>query len=219
MTGRVMCMYSRNNDGVRAIRWSLITAAALIIAAVAFYRLKVNEQTADRTAGEIEAIWDAAQLSKIDYIIWYGEKYRLKSNLFTVLFMGIDKSVESVGTENRYRDNGQADFLMLAVIDKDAETVSRMMIDRDTMTDIETVGVFGESTGSRVDHISLSHSYGDGREQSCQFTVNAVSRLLTIVGPAKIDAYVALNLSGVPSLNDMVGGVTLTVEEDLSDID
>ncbi len=143
-----------------------------------------------------------------------GKTYLPKDNLTTILFIGVDKDSEE--TITGFRNGGQADFLRLLIIDHSAKTVSQLAIDRDTMTPIYILGVMGNRTGIRTLQISLSHSFGDGKAQSCELTVEAVSNLLY---SAKIDAYVALNMDGICALNDAVGGVTVTLEDDFSAMD
>ena len=58
--------------------------------------------------------------------------------------------------------------------------------------------------------------HGDGGKESCENTTKAVSRFLYGI---PISGYAALDMSGVASLNDAVGGVTLDISEDLTDAD
>lgn len=144
-----------------------------------------------------------------------GGKYRQKKNLTTFLFMGIDRDSDA-GQSVGNRSGGQADFLRLIVIDPAEKTISQLQIDRDTMTPITVLSVLGNRSGTRTLQIALSHAYGDGKEQSCQFTVDAVSNMLFNV---PIDGYIAMNLDGINVLNDMLGGITVTLEDDFSHID
>jgi LCP family protein required for cell wall assembly len=144
-------------------------------------------------------------------IVHNGQTYRPQTGLVTVLFMGIDheEGQEITG----FRNGGQADFLVLMVINPRTKTLSRIQIDRDTMTEITVLGVLGNVAGMRRSQISLSHGFGNGGAQSNRFTLEAVSRLLL---GAKIDFYVALNLASIGRLNEAVGGVTVTIEDDFS---
>ena len=67
-----------------------------------------------------------------------------------------------------------------------------------------------------VDHISLSHTYGNRPEIGCQNTVRAVSGLLNGV---EIDHYLSLTMDGVAVLNDQVGGVPVVVMDDFTGVD
>ena len=143
-----------------------------------------------------------------------GKLYRPKTNLSTILFMGIDR--DSTEEQTGFRNGGQADFLRLIVIDRSAKTISQLAIDRDTMTPIIVLGVLGNRSGYRTLQISLSHGFGDGKGQSCELTVEAVSNLLF---GAHINGYVAMNMDGISVLNDSLGGVTVTLEDDFSALD
>ena len=147
-----------------------------------------------------------------------GQTYRQRSNLITILFMGIDQEDISDSTPAylRYLSGGQADFLRLMVIDPLEKTIAQIEIDRDTMTPITMLNTLGEKLGYRTAQICLSHSYGDGKEQSCGYTVEAVSNLLYNL---PIKYYAAMNLDGISTLNDMLGGVTVTLADDFSHLD
>ena len=144
-----------------------------------------------------------------------GHIYRRRHNVTTVLLMGIDSRGDSQAGADE-RGGGQVDFLRLMVLDGKNEEIRQLAIDRDTMAEITILGVLGDAAGTRVDSISLSHYFGDGRKRSCALTRDAVSGLLL---GARIDYYVAMNLDGIAVLNDALGGVTVTLEEDLSSLD
>lgn len=143
-----------------------------------------------------------------------GVTYRQKKNVTAILLMGIDRDGEAV--VSGYRNGGQADFLELVVIDDSSKKLTRIQIDRDTMTPITVLGVLGDRSGVRTSQICLSHGFGDGGAQSCELTVEAVSNLLLDV---PIDEYIAMNLDGISVLNDAVGGVTVALEDDFSALD
>lgn len=143
-----------------------------------------------------------------------GVAYRRKRNQTAILLMGIDR-IEAAAVGD-YRNGGQADFLRLVILDKDEQSIKQIQIDRDTMTPITVLGVLGNNSRMRTSQICLSHGFGDGGAQSCQFTEDAVSNLLLGVD---IDFYVAMNLDGISVLNDWAGGVTVTLQDDFSQID
>ena len=60
--------------------------------------------------------------------------------------------------------------------------------------------------------IALSYAYGDGLNVSCELCREAVS---TLFHGLEIDGYGAFFLGGLSKLNDVLGGVTVTVPEDL----
>ena len=85
-----------------------------------------------------------------------------------------------------------------------------LMIPRDTMTRITLTDLSGNVLGKDIQHLTLAYAYGDGRELSCEYTVEAVSELL---GGLAIDHYMAVDTDSISVLNDGVGGVTVTIGE------
>lgn len=146
-------------------------------------------------------------------VVYQGQSYKLKPQVSSFLFFGTDQDAGSSSYAGRYRSGGQADFIMLIVADARNKTVRRIEIDRDTMAQINVLGIMGNDLGTSLRQICLSHGYGDGGEQSCQHTVQAVSRLLYGI---PIDGYYRLSLDGLPVLNALLGGVTVQVQDDLS---
>lgn len=156
------------------------------------------------------------RLDEGEIVEYKGSEYRRRNRQTAILFMGVDQRNDQEQSELSYRNGGQADFLLLLLIDDDLKRVTPVQIDRDTMTEITVLGVLGNPSGTRKAQICLSHGFGDGKEQSCQFTVDAVSKLLLGVD---IDFYVMMNMDGISVMNDFLGGVTVTLEDDFSALD
>lgn len=148
-------------------------------------------------------------------LIWYhGKKYRYNENLTTVLFMGIDQRSKVI---EKYEDvsgeSGQADTIFLLVMDQEREKLHAIGISRDTITKIKIFDYLGNYVEDSENHLGLAYCFGDGRETSCKYMVDAVSNLFYGI---PINAYVAINLEAVVKLNDAVGGVPVTVLDDLT---
>lgn len=156
---------------------------------------------------------------KQESLTYDGQKYPMKSHLQTVLLIGTDamEAYEEV-TEGfkPYYNYHQADFLTLVVLDTDNNTAEILQLNRDTMTDVPWLDVLGNYGGTEVKQLCLAYNYGDGGMKSCRNTVSAVSGLLF---DAPIDHYIQIPMTAVPALNDVVGGVPVTIEEDLTAID
>lgn len=138
-----------------------------------------------------------------------------KPNLETYLFMGID-AAGKVRKVKEYDGTGQADVLILLVIDRTANTYATLPINRDTITAVRSLDEEGNVLATTDIQIALAHANGDGLEESCENTVLAVSQLLC---GQKIDGYIALNRDAIAQINHMAGGVTVTIEDDFSDSD
>lgn len=143
-----------------------------------------------------------------------GREYVLRDGIETLLILGLDKTER--GDPDSYNNDSAADFILLLVIDNENASVSAIRVNRDTMADINVLGVAGETIGTVRRQIALAHTYGNGRELSCRNTADAVSGLLM---NAEIRHYLSVTMEAVPVYNDLVGGVEVVVEDDFSAVD
>lgn len=182
----------------------IVAAVAAAAAAGVILWQNAAEEPAQKTSGEAEA-----QSPEGD-VIWNGTAYDYNDHLSNYLFLGIDTR-EKAETSMGQADAGQADALYLLSWDRITDDVSVITIPRDTITQIEVFGPSGESLGTTEDHVSLSYAYGDGSHESCRLTQEAVSNLLYGL---PIQGYCSINMDGLPTLTESVGGVTVTVPND-----
>ena len=148
-------------------------------------------------------------------ITWNGVTYTSKQRVEAYLLMGIDVTGPVVSSPGNY-NGGQADAQFLLVLDNEAQTWQMLRLNRDSMVDVPVLDLKGEITGYEYQQLALAHAYGDGTNNSCQNTVDAVSMLL---GDAPIDGYAALNMDGIAPFNDAIGGVTVTIRSDFTAVD
>lgn len=121
--------------------------------------------------------------------------------------MGVDREGSMLDTMP-HTFGGQADGIFVIAQDTARNTLKILAIPRDTMTEITMTDLNGNVLGKEVQHLTLAYAYGDGREKSCELVEEAVSELL---GGLKIDHYVAANVDVINTLNDSIGGVTVTI--------
>lgn len=187
----------------------LKTACLLLLAAAVLLGLYQGGRWLETRGNHPEPRGNYQDRKADEAVVTYnGTAYRQRKSLTSILLMGIDHASGEKG--------GQADFLQLLVIDDSERTVQRLPIDRDTMTPITVLGVLGNRSGVRTAQISLSHGFGDGQAESCELTAEAVSNLLL---GSPVDFYLAMNMDGIAALNDLAGGVTVTLEDDFSALD
>ncbi len=144
-------------------------------------------------------------------ITYNGEKYRYNSSIRTYLIMGIDKSGPAAPAKDHV-SGGQSDGMFLLVIDKNNEKISVIPINRNTMADVRFCDKDGNYYGTFQAQICLQHGFGDGMKESCQNSVNAVSKLFYDI---PISGYIAMNMDAMMILNRLAGGVTVEVLEDI----
>ena len=194
------------------IKAAIIVAAAavLLIAGILILQHQEQEEYAENRGSMTEGF---GQLRTIE---WGGRTYREKPAVTTLLIAGIDQHGDPDATGSKaYRHGSPADFLMIVAIDHTAKQVHQLQIDRDTMTDVTVLGVFGNEVGTRVMQICLAHYYGDTAEANAKYTVRAVQNLLDGL---EIDGYYMIDYSAVPVLNDALGGVTVHLDFDMTSV-
>lgn len=144
-----------------------------------------------------------------------GDWYIQKNNVDTLLLFGIDKYDAAIRTQNGYRNTQQADALFLLVIDNDAKSYSIIHINRDTMAKIRALDIKGNPYNTFDGQIAISHTYGSGKADSCENVMYSVSDYLYGL---QIDNYMSLSMDAVQVINDAVGGVTLTIQDDMTPV-
>lgn len=142
-----------------------------------------------------------------------GKVYEYNEDILTFLIMGIDKEGQVKESKDAV-SGGQADALFLVVANPDDKSIRMIAVNRDTMTDVQMYGYSGTNQTVKA-QIAAQHGFGDGREKSCELTRDAVSRLFYDL---PIHGYAAINMGAVSKLNDAVGGVTITVPEDMTKV-
>lgn len=148
---------------------------------------------------------------------------RPSAEVTNILLIGYDHHADGMEeTLHGYSNGGQADFLLLLTIDHEQKTIRPLQIDRDTMTAIYVTDVNGKQHRRSSLQICLAHAYGNTREKNNANTVQAVEALLGIEAKddgVQIDWYMAMDISGISRLNDVLGGVTVTLQDDLTYFD
>lgn len=165
----------------------------------------VSQQT------EQDALVDA------DWVDEDGNAYNFRDDVISILLMGIDymDRAEIFWDEGMESHGGNADMLGLVILDTNTFEFSILYIPRDTMADMIAMDAEGNYIDTIRDNICTAHSYGDGKELSCQLTADAVSRLLM---GAPVNRYAALHCDAIYTLNEILGGVRITFDSDCTDL-
>lgn len=142
-------------------------------------------------------------------ITWKDKEYQYNSLITTILYAGLD-STDPLKASETYSNKARADSVSVVILDKKKKKMSILALNRDTMTEIRRYTRTGEDMGTYVSHLGYAYSYGDGGKVSCEDLKEAVEKLLGI----SIDEYAVTNQSSITSINDLVGGVTVTVPND-----
>ncbi len=143
-----------------------------------------------------------------------GVAYYPRQDMTVVMLAGIDEE-GPVHNSGSYNNSGQADMVTLVILDHQSQSIHLLSLNRDTMMDIPVLGLGGRPAGSIYGQLALAHTYGTGLEDSCANLRSAVSDFLYGL---QIDHYVVMRMDAIAILNDAVGGVTVEVEEDFSQV-
>ena len=139
-----------------------------------------------------------------------GSRFGFDHRLETFLFIGTDASGNSDPDDFW---GPMADCLLLMVLDHTENTIDFLQIDRNTVTDVRELTEEGDEITSRKLQICTAHWYGRTPEMAAENTVYAVRQLLGGLG--KIDGYFVMNFADIGQLNHAVGGVEVTVEDEM----
>lgn len=168
-----------------------------------FALVEVQSQTLTE---EEESIWQDG------WVKHEGKIYTYNEDIMTFLFMGIDKNSD-VKEVAEGTNAGQADALFLAVMNPHNKTIKVIGINRNTMADVDLYNEEGAYINTVKAQIAVQHGFGNGVEESCEYQKKAVQKLFYNL---PIHGYAAINMSAIPTINDAVGGVDVTVLEDLT---
>lgn len=152
---------------------------------------------------------------KENQTIEIGEETYEAKRIVNYLVVGID-STGPMKKSNTYNNTALNDFMCLVSFNITDKTYFLLPINRDTMVDIDIMGIAGKPIGTRYTQIAYAHTIGDGLENSFRNTCRAVSKVLLGLD---IERFIGINMSTVPLINDFVGGVTITLDEDLTVLD
>ena len=144
-----------------------------------------------------------------------GVDYYPRQDMKVMMVLGIDE-FGPVKDSGSYNNTGEADMIALLIFDEKNEKCDVICLNRDTMLEMPVLGIGGKQAGTKFGQLALAHTYGSGLEDSCENTRKAVSDFLYGL---TVDYYVSLNMDAITILNDAVGGVTVNVTEDFSDVD
>ena len=205
-------------DNRRKILTILLAAACITAAVIAGLLLSADrKRSIDAASGSAAVSASSSGESDMDYrhITYQGTNYTYNSSLKTILFLGIDKTGDMV-SQDYPGYGGQADTILALILNQDDSTLKILGIPRDTMTTIDIYDQNNRWYASENAQITLQYAYGDGASRSCWLMKNTVSRLLLSM---PVSASVSLNMDGLDTIIDKIGGVTITMPEDYTYID
>ena len=192
----------------KSLKDVLLFCVLLILLLVMLYSgLRILESTVLRNEEPV-----VQQTTKT--IVRDDQEYFPRQDVTVMMVLGIDQ-YGPVESSHYYRNEGSADSIMLLVFDETAKDCTVLYLNRDTMLNMDVLGVKCEYAGTTYGQLALAHTYGTGLEDSCE---NVKNTLMKFLHGLTVDYYVAMNMDAIPILNDAVGGVTVHVTDDFSKV-
>lgn len=195
-----------------------IIIAVLVIIAVYFiirgmdrHDVRIRQAA---TENEMQRVWKEFQEKPVS-IKLHKKTWKFAHSVQTYLFIGTDKSGNEDAEGEEYHGS-MADALMLVVVDEEEKAYGILQLNRDTITEVPMLLQDGSANASAQMQLCTAHWYGKDKAASCDNTVETVSKML---GGLPIDGYYALKMDAMPLLNHEVGGVTVTLEDDMTKLD
>lgn len=130
---------------------------------------------------------------------------QLREGIETMLFVFLDERSDAADSGS-FRNPSQANLMMLMVVDSQQQKTTALQLNPDTWIPFTPPG----SNEKMEIPLGMVYSYGSGGSDSCLSGMKAVSELL---GEVPIDHYMTFTDDAIAVVNDMVGGVTVTVED------
>ncbi len=196
------CDRHRKRARRKQIIGSVIVCAVVFIAAVAGVFSELQKQKAMDIRGTSNNVGSGYR-----DIVYKGEKYRYNNRVTSILYAGVD-STGKMEAKVRYGNKARADSIQLLVMNEKTDKISVVSVNRDTITQIRQYSLDGSNMGFYHTHIGYAYTYGDGGKVSCENLCEAVSLLF---GGVPIKRYVVTNQDSMPYINELVGGITVTV--------
>ena len=144
-----------------------------------------------------------------------GKTYKLKEDIRTILFMGIDSDVD-VSYNDITGGGGRADTILLFVIDENSKSMDILEISRDTMVDVDVYNFDRDLLYTGNMQLCMQYSFSDNSKRSCLLMKDKVTNLL--LGNS-IDNYCSLTVNGMADIVDAMGGIEITFDDDYTYID
>lgn len=144
-------------------------------------------------------------------IKYNGRTYKYKKDNINMLFMGIDKHEGEAGVEES--DNQfLADVIIVSTMDPKTKKITLVNVPRDLMTDVAAYSETGGFSGMEKMQIALAYSFGSTDKQCCLNCLDAVRRVFYNI---PINAFYSLEMGGISTINDSIGGVDVKSPEDV----
>lgn len=151
----------------------------------------------------------------IDEVVDYnGKKYHYKEGLINIVILGADNDLPVSEKQEKIGDMGQTDAIYLVSIDTNKDSLRVYAIPRDSMGEIEVRNESGQLVSLLNAQLALQYNFALNCVDSSKLSADAVSKLMYYVPVNRVCVF---NSDAIGVINDAVGGVEITIENDFTD--
>lgn len=218
-------MKRRKEDKIRTKKGAVSPIIGGILAAAALAAIFLGSRLLDQRINDRAVQQDPYRLDEdepLDYenyargTLTIGDvDFDYFHNFDNYLIMGTDNSGRN-SKEGEQTHNGMADFLLVLSIDKTADTYTLIELNRDTVTMVPTLDDNDEIKNYQYMQLCTGNWFGSTPEAGCLNQVLTVSEFL---GGVEFDGYYSIGMDDIGKMNHAIGGVRVTLEDDLSGSD
>lgn len=150
------------------------------------------------------------------WMVYNNTAYKYNEDTMNFLLMGIDsKGTMSSQEDFSYEGPGQADAIFLVSLNTKDKKLSIIGIPRNSMVELEIYNEQKQCTGTIYNQICLQYAYAGGSVLGLAKMKESVSDLLYQL---PIHGACAINMDAIGVIVDMLGGIEVTVPEDLTSL-
>ncbi len=148
-------------------------------------------------------------------ILYDDDIYMYNEAIINILLIGIDTDEKGLTVRDGVNTGGQADTIIVLTINTKTNEFEIVRVPRDTIAEVVMLDSDYNYAATISAPICTAHSYGDGETLSNELMMQAVSRLLYDI---PIHRYYSLNLEAIADIVDELGGITLEMLDDFTNI-
>ncbi|MBQ6498721.1 MAG: LCP family protein [Ruminococcus sp.] len=159
-------------------------------------KIEINAPAKDESGNAIDTIDATGRVIKYN-----GVSYAFNDNVVSIAFIGTDEGTD----KNEGKEMGDAIYVL--AVDAKTGSTKILGISRDTMSDVDVYSDEGKFIDTEKLQMTYAYSFKGTNVTGGQNTLTTISRLFYGL---PMNDYFAINLSALKTLNDAIGGVTLT---------
>lgn len=142
-----------------------------------------------------------------------GKLWQYREELHSILLLGID---DADSDASHFGGGGRADTILVMILNTTDSSIQLLEVSRDTMVEVDAYAPDRKLAYSGTMQINMQHAFSDTRQRGAELMKDKISELLYGV---PIDGCLSLTMEGIPGIVDALGGITVTMDADWSEID